>query len=65
MRHRDQQDNETEINPTDSELMIIVERSLHLIRRRSSIFECAECGLAFLVNNQDFHLVTRCDDHRQ
>jgi hypothetical protein len=50
--------------PSSDELLAVVESSLESIRNCSSIVECADCGERFLVNNQDFHQVTRCPTHR-
>lgn len=52
------------IEPSNEELLEIVKLSLDSVRGRSSVVECAVCGERFLVNNQDFHQVTRCPTHR-
>ena len=54
----------TQIDVTEDQLLALAQASLDGIRRRSSVVECADCGERFLVNNQDFHLVSQCELHR-
>lgn len=53
-----------QIDPTDIELIQLILNSLEAIRDRSSVIECEQCQLRFLVNNQDFHQVRLCPLHR-
>ena len=63
MRIRLQDGSVREIEPSDEELLAVIEHSLDRIRARSSFVECEVCGRRILVNNQDFHEVRQCGNH--
>ena len=64
MNFREQGGVEAQMEPSDRDLIQYVLNSLDAIRMRSSVVECRECGVRFLVNNQDFHQVVACPVHR-
>ena len=64
MQFRNRHGEVGEIHPTDDELIEIATNCIEALRQRSSIIECVDCGERVLVNNQDFHVVTRCAVHR-
>lgn len=65
MRFRQHDGIESQLEPTDRELIQYILNSLDSIRERSAVVECRECSVRFLVNNQDFHQVVLCLEHRQ
>lgn len=64
MRFRNAEGDEQDRLIEDREMMQLMLNSLDAIRDRSSLIECRECGLLFLVNNQDFHQVVSCSGCR-